>query len=461
MSELTSTRRVRAAGTVISSTRSHETQLRLIQSTRRVQTIAFIVLNLLGVAILSMAFLPWQQSARGTGRVIAYSPQERIQQILSPSKGIIVRIAEGLGDGSRVAKGDVLLEIQPTAANLEEQLNRSRADLGDKLDTALSKVQIYEVNIEGYEAARDFAVQAAEEAVKSAEAKLAAKQKALPGYEAKRLQAQQNYERQRSLLAEGLKSAREVEMLKKDLDVATADVATLREEIRGAEKDLQNKRAEQEQKRTEAQTKVESARGMMQAALGEAATIRKELRDLEVKLGELERLVVKAPVDGTIHRLPVFTGGQAVSAGDYLLTLVPTMTEKAVELSVRGNDLPLVHVGDVVRLQFEGWPALQFSGWPSVAVGTFGGEVAAIDPTDDGIGKFRILVTPSSKEEWPDDRYLRQGVRANGWVMLGTVSLGYEIWRQLNGFPPVITEPTGESSQKDDGTSKSKPKLPK
>ena len=99
---------------------------------------------------------------------------------------------------------------------------------------------------------------------------------------------------------------------------------------------------------------------------------------MEVKLGELERLVVKAPANGTIHRLPIFTGGQAIKEGDYLLTIVPDMTEKAVELSVRGNDLPLIHVGDEVRLQFEGWPALQFSGWPSVAVGTFGGQVAAI-----------------------------------------------------------------------------------
>jgi membrane fusion protein, adhesin transport system len=68
-----------------------------------------------------------------------------------------------------------------------------------------------------------------------------------------------------------------------------------------------------------------------------------------------------------------------------------------------------------------------------------GGEVAAIDPTDDGTGKFRIQVQPSSEDEWPSGRFLRQGVRANGWVMLSRVRLGYEIWRQLNGFPPVIS----------------------
>ncbi len=459
MLDTSSNKPIRAAGTVLGSTRSYATQVRLIQSTREIRMLASAVLVLLLVAAVSMAFLPWQQSGRGTGRVIAFSPQERIQEVLSPSKGIIVQVAEGLGDGVRVNKDDVLLEIQPTAANLEDQLDRSRRDLGEKLDTALSKVQIYELNIEGYEAARDFAVQAAAELVKSAEAKLAAKQKALPGYEAKLWQAEQNYARQKKLLAEGLKSEKEVEMLKKDVDVAKSELDSLLEEITSSEKELANKKAEQEQKLAEAQTKVESARGLMQAALGEAATIRKELRDMEIKINELDRLVVRAPSDGTIHRLPVFAGGQTVKEGDYLLTIVPEMTEKAVELSVRGNDLPLIHVGDHVRLQFEGWPALQFSGWPSVAVGTFGGQVAAIDPSDDGTGKFRVLVKANTEDSWPDDRYLRQGVRANGWVMLGTVSLGYEIWRQLNGFPPVLTEPKGDSANKDD--SKSKLKLPK
>ncbi|MEM7457372.1 MAG: toxin secretion protein, partial [Planctomycetota bacterium] len=105
--------------------------------------------------------------------------------------------------------------------------------------------------------------------------------------------------------------------------------------------------------------------------------------------------------------------------------------------------------------QFEGWPAVQFAGWPSVAVGTFGGVVASVDATDNGKGQFRVLVTPGDAE-WPSDRYLRQGVRANGWVMLREVSLGYEIWRQLNGFPVIVS--SGEPSGGDEIKT---PKLPK
>ena len=102
---------------------------------------------------------------------------------------------------------------------------------------------------------------------------------------------------------------------------------------------------------------------------------------------------------------------------------------------------PLLHTGDQVRLQFEGWPAIQFVGWPSVAVGTFAGEVKLLDATDDGTGRFRILVEPdASSEAWPESRYLRQGVRANGWVLLQQVKLGFEVWRRFNGFPPTITK---------------------
>ena len=95
--------------------------------------------------------------------------------------------------------------------------------------------------------------------------------------------------------------------------------------------------------------------------------------------------------------------------------------------------------GRHVRLQFEGWPAIQFSGWPSVAVGSFGGTVAMVDATDDEKEKSRILVVPDEQDDhWPSERFLRQGVQAHGWVLLEEVSRGFEVWRQLNGFPPVV-----------------------
>jgi hypothetical protein len=117
------------------------------------------------------------------------------------------------------------------------------------------------------------------------------------------------------------------------------------------------------------------------------------------------------------------------------------------ELIIDGNDLPLVRVGDAAVLQFEGWPAVQFVGVPEAATGTFAGRVYLIDPTANERGQFRILIEPDpAAEPWPNQELLRQGVRAQGWVLLPErVRLGWELWRQINGFPPY-REPTAKKT---------------
>lgn len=432
--------------------------LKLVQSSRTAWRVANAMLVLLGLSIVAMLFVPWQQSAKGNGKVVAYVPQERQQAVTSPVKGVVLRLGEGLVEGAKVSRGDFIVEIEPTAANLVEQLNASLADLDAKLATANAKGEVYAQNIQDFEAAKIAAVAAAEELIEAAKAKWDAKHRTVPAYEAKLRQAKQNYDRQAGLLEKGLQSEKEVEKLKKDLDVAQAEFEAIQLEVTAAKQEWEAKKNERTQKEREAQTKVDYSRAMQQDAIGQAATIQKEKREIRIKLDELERLKIYAPRDGTLFRMNVFERGQALKEGDELFTIVPDASERAVELWISGNDTPLVQHGDHVRLQFEGWPAVQFAGWPSVAVGTFGGEVMTIDPTDDGTGKFRILVQPGPTETWPSDKYLRQGVRANGWVMLQQVTLGYEIWRQLNGFPASAGKvpPDGKSESQ-----KPKVKLPK
>lgn len=421
--------------------------LRLVQSSKLPMRLANLLLTLLVLCVIAMLFLPWQQSARGNGQVVAYVPQERQQTVMSPVKGVVVQVAEGLREGMRVEKGDFILEIEPNAANLKEQLLSQVQDLEAKKATANVKSEVYAQNVIDFQAAQVAAVSAADELVAAAKAKWDAELELVPGYEAKELQARLNYERQKGLSEKGIKATVEIEKFKKDWDVAKSDLESLKLKIDAAMEQWNAKKSERIQKEREAKTKVDYARAMEQDAFGQMATVQKEMRDLEIKLSELDRMTIYAPRDGVIFRMPVFERGQTLKEGGTLFTIVPDTTQRVVELWVAGNDMPLIRKGDHVRLQFEGWPAVQFAGWPSVAVGTFGGEVAAIDPTDDGKGKFRIQVQATDEQEWPSERFLRQGVRAHGWVMLSRVPLGYEIWRQLNGFPPVISpeEPMGES----------------
>ncbi len=224
---------------------------------------------------------------------------------------------------------------------------------------------------------------------------------------------------------------------------------------------LLSKEEEIEAKMQEIDIKNRTANQKVLESMQKINTIEKEIMDVRNKRGELDRLEVRAPRSGYIQQWFGVTGSDTVKEGDQLFVIVPDANELAVEMKVSGNDMPLIHEGDRVRLQFEGWPAVQFVGWPSVAVGTFGGKVNRVFPTDDGQGNFRVVVTPDNhfarEDGWPDDRYLRQGVRANGWVLLKRVPLGYEIWRQLNGFPPIVADEAPAKS----GDKGSKVKLPK
>ncbi len=418
-----------------------QTAIHLVQSSRFARRLARWLLIGLALSVVGMAFFPWQQTSRGTGSVVAYVPQERQQTVQSPVQGVVARVAPGLVDGSKVKKGDFILEIEPFVADAEAQLRGQVLELKTKLETANIQAGAYGKNVEAYTIARDSGVSAAEQMLAAARAKLSSKQRLVAKYEANRLQAELNYNRQKGLAEDRIKPEVEIEKLKRELDGADAELLSAQQEVEAARNEALAKENELEEKRNVAQTYIDYARAMQQDALGKAATIRKEISDIEMKLSGLQRRTIEAPRDGTIFRMPVYELGQTLKEGEPVVTIVPEVTQKAVELLVPGNDMPLIEVGQEVRLQFEGWPAVQFAGWPSVAVGTFGGKVANVDATDNGKGQFRILITPYSESEpWPSERFLRQGVRANGWVMLRRVTIGYEIWRQLNGFPVMVAE---------------------
>jgi multidrug efflux pump subunit AcrA (membrane-fusion protein) len=173
-----------------------------------------------------------------------------------------------------------------------------------------------------------------------------------------------------------------------------------------------------------------------EASVAEAAA---ERNRVDIGLSRQSAQLLTAPRDGRILSLNAGDAATAVSAGDVLATFIPTNAPLAVELYIPGRDAPLVRPGRKVRLQFEGWPAVQFSGWPSVAVGTFGGRVLSVDPSASPNGQFRLLVVPDPEEPpWPDSQFIRFGAKVQGWVLLEEVTVGFEIWRQLNNFPPAV-----------------------
>lgn len=173
-----------------------------------------------------------------------------------------------------------------------------------------------------------------------------------------------------------------------------------------------------------------------------------ELNRVRVNLARQSIQTKVAPSDGTILRL--LSAGEAtyVNAGDILASFIPDGVERSVALVVNGFDAPLIYPGRKVRLQFDGWPMFQFSGWPGASLGTFAGVIEFVEPIADASGRFRVWIQEDFSEGgWPEERFVRLGSRVRGWVLLEEVQLGYELWRQLNAFPPVNNTLSEQNSE--------------
>lgn len=433
--------------------------LHLVRTGRVVRRIARATFVGLVIAIIAMIFVPWRQTARGVGAVIALDPQERPQPVSSPTKGIVSYVKPGLGEGVAVEKGELLLRMEPTAIEAVSQLDEQIAASRSKLERLESKVDLAKQNQVSQETSGTQLNQSLTQDLEASRQKWQQSQSKVAQALAEVSDYENKYRISSELYPKGLETREKLFSAERNLDSARAKLREAESAQDEAFANYESKQREVDSKRQEIQIKNQNAESYVLEALKEVEQARTDLISYQNKRSELDRLEIRAPRSGVLQKWDGIEGSDTIKEGDQLFAIVPEVTQLAVELRVSGNDMPLIHVGDPVRLQFEGWPAVQFVGWPSLARGTFGGKVNRIFPTDDGKGYFRVIVVEDrhyeGEEGWPSDRYLRQGVRANGWVLLRKVALGYEIWRQLNGFPPVIADEEPKADKP------SKLKLPK
>ncbi|MCS6915701.1 MAG: biotin/lipoyl-binding protein [Myxococcales bacterium] len=428
--------------------------LRSVKTASVVRRAARVMMVLFWVTLLFLLLAPWQQSSTGEGRVIAYTPVERQQTIEAPVDGRIVRWH--VREGTHVKAGDLIVEMSDIDPAILERLRRERDAVAARLEAARARARAQQGRVAALTASREAAIGAADARMRMAQDRVRAAEQALTAAEAAHHTAQLNIERQQSLHARGLTSTRNVELAELERVRTSTEVDRARATLDAARNEERALRTEKERISRDASAALSDAEAAQAAALAEAAAAEAELARIEVRVSRQTAQQVRAPREGNILRLLANPGAEVVKAGDPLAILVPATQDRAVELWVDGNDVPLLSEGRHVRLQFEGWPAIQFTGWPSVAVGSFGGYVKVIDATDNGRGKFRVLVLPDEGDPWPSPTYLRQGVRVTGWILLNRVRLGYELWRQFNAFPPIVApaEPTQQGADKADKADK-------
>ncbi len=411
--------------------------MEMVRAPRIVYISAAICLFAVALLPVALIFVPWRQNIQGLGEVIALDPLDRPQTVEAPVAGRVAHFT--ITENSYLAEGDLICEIVDIDPLRLQRLEQERRALELQKMAAENQVQQYEGQIQNLELTRTNAVDSAKYRVEMARQRIRSWEEAVKAAEATLQTANQHLVRMQNLFKAQLATQRDLQIAERDQENARADLDSDRAQVEASRNELSAAEQEVERTQNSANAAISSASASRDEAKAKVQDIAGKLAKLATDISRQESQKVLAPRAGRVNRLFVATNGEVVGVKDPLIELVPEAKQYAAQIYVKGMDAPLIQPGDEVRMRFDGWPAVQFAGWPSVAVGTFGGRVRLVDPRDDGKGRFRVIIEPDVNEPpWPSSQYLRQGVRAEGYVLLRDVTLGYEFWRQLNGFPPTV-----------------------
>lgn len=408
-------------------------------------------LRVFSVILLIILFLPWTQNISGTGNVTTLRPEQRPQSIQSTLPG---RIEEWyVQEGDFVEKGDTILRISEIKSEYFDENLVSRT--GDQIDAKKSSVEAYESKVSALE--RQISALRNEQLLKYEQAKNKLLQAGLKvksdsiDLEAAKTNieiAQRQFDRTQTLQDEGLKALKDVEEKRLKLQETQAKLIsqenkllTSRNEVINAQVELATIDATYGDKIAKAQSDMYTARSSQFDASAQVTKLENDYTNYE-KRNSL--MFITAPQNGFINKAVKSGIGETFKEGDQLVGIMPSSYELAVETFIDPIDLPLMHLGEKVRVQFDGWPAIVFSGWPNVSYGTYGGTVVAIENFISPNGKYRILLAPDKDDhEWPTA--LRVGSGARTMALLNDVPIWLEMWRKLNGFPPDFYIPSSDN----------------
>ncbi len=394
------------------------------------------------LAIVAFSFLPWTQNIRASGQVTALSPSERPQDLNALIDG---RIEEWyVREGQYVKKGDTILFISEIKQEYfdPQLIERTQIQLANKKESLgfyEQKIEALDAQIAAIKQNRSLKLEQAKNYVKQSRLKIAADS---IDYEASITNleiAERQLNRQQELYEEGLKSLTDLETKKLKVQEtlakkisAESKLLSSRNELLNAQIDLNSVFNEYTDKLQKAKSEQYATQSAFQDARVEVVKMENQLTNYQVRAGYY---YVRAPQSGYIIEAVNSGIGENIKAGDPLITIMPENATLAMEMYINPVDLPLMHNGEEVRIIFDGWPSIIFSGWPIIDFGTFSGEVVAIDRVISKNGKYRVLIAPAGGQgNWPDA--LRVGSGATGLALLKNVPIWYEVWRQVNGFPP-------------------------
>lgn len=407
--------------------------------------------------LIVIALLPWTQNVRTTGTVTTISPEQRPQTVNSIIAG---RVDKWLvREGQHVEKGDTLVVISEIKdAYMDDRLlerTKNQLDLKrDVVDVYANKEEAQERQLVALKDQQQLKLEQAQ--IKMQQAKLKVQNDSIKLEAAKiDLQtAQYRYNRMDSLYRRDLKSLVDLESRNLTLQKAIANQTEARNSYFNSQTELLRLKIDVSTIRAEYDTYYAKI-------LSEKLTTGSNRLDASSTVNKMENMYsnyetrsgyyyIVAPQSGYVTKTFVTGIGETLKEGQPVVSIMPSSYDLAIEIYVDPINLPLMNVGEKVRVQFDGWPAIVFSGWPNVSYGTYGGTIYAIDQYISSNGKYRLLVKPDENDHpWP--KALRFGSGVKAMILLDDVPIWYEMWRQVNGFPPDYYQP-----KKSDSNDKSK-----
>jgi len=412
-----------------------------------------LVFAIIGLIAL---FSPWTQNITGKGLVTTLTPGQRPQTIQSQIPGRIEQWF--VREGDYVKKGDTILRISEVKSDYfdDRLIERTNDQINAKTSSVMAyqfKVKALDRQVVALKEERKLKLEQAEN--KLLQSKLKVKSDSID-FEAAKTNisiAESQYNRTKTLQEEGLKAVKDVEEKRLKLQATEAKLISQENKLLATKNEVLNAKVEISRVSAAYADKISKSQS-------DKFTAQSSGFDAEAQVSKLENsnsnykirnslLYITAPQNGYINKALKGGIGVTFKEGEEIVGIMPAQYDLAVETFVRPIDLPLIHKGEKVRVQFDGWPAIVFSGWPNVSYGTYGAEVVAIERFISKNGKYRILLSPDEKDhEWPED--IRVGSGARTIALLEDVPIWYELWRQLNSFPPNYYQPEGSTKGKSD-----------
>lgn len=407
--------------------------------------------SIVGVIIL---FLPWTQNITGRGNVTTLTPDQRPQTIQSPIPGRIEQWY--VREGDFVAKGDTIIQISEIKSeyfdpNLVQRTGEQRDAKALSVGSYGEKVKALDRQIAALYNEQSLKLEMAQNKLLQAKLKVQSDSMDFVAAKTNIAIAQRKYDRILELQGEGLMATKDVEDKRLKLQETEAKLTSQQNKLLASKNEVINAQVEISRISAAYADKISKAQS-------DKFTAQSSQFDTEAQVSKLDNeysnyqmrdalRFVKAPYNGYINKAIRGGIGQTFKEGEALVGIMPAQVDLAVETFVAPIDLPLLHLGEKVRVQFDGWPAIVFSGWPNVSYGTYGAKVVAIENFISDNGRFRVLLAPDEEDhEWPKD--IRAGSGAFTMALLEDVPIWFELWRQLNGFPPNYYQPQGSTSAK-------------